>query len=108
MSEWIRSFFSLSVITLSYQVPGRRSCAEKPTPRRLSGPLAKYSTLPKFEFDVQTTHPARDKGRIAIVTNRGWAAMDATASGITGIARVHFYRPRICECQPAPGRPCAL
>src|SRR3954468_13328128 len=38
MSEWIRSFFSLSVITLSYQVPGRRSCAEKPTPHRLSSP----------------------------------------------------------------------
>jgi hypothetical protein len=22
--------------------------------------------------------------------------------------RVHFYRPRICGCQPAPGLPCAL
>ncbi|MGY3034828.1 hypothetical protein ACVIIV_003998 [Bradyrhizobium sp. USDA 4354] len=47
----------------------------------------KYSTLPKFGngICVAATRP-KEEGRIAIVTNAGWAAVDAGHVGAKGFA----------------------
>jgi hypothetical protein len=51
--------------------------------RRVESPLQKYFASPVGQIiSTNSRHPVPQEGRIAIVTDAGWDAVDAAASGV--------------------------